>query len=111
MNRTPALGRCSRTPQLAGDGLLCATAYCHRGAKLFRLEPSWYGFDPIHIRPTLWRTAWSRILGVDPAPGRSTAESLRLYLMRPERQWLAGREQVTPQVGTSLRAGGRIWLC
>ncbi len=81
-----------------------------RRARLFRLEPSWYGFDPIHIRPALWRTAWSEILGVERAHGRSSAESVRLYLMRPERQWLFGVEQVTPQTGAGLPAGGHVWL-
>jgi hypothetical protein len=81
-----------------------------RRARLFRLEPSWYGFDPIHIRPALWRTAWSEILGVERAGERSATESLRLYLMRPERQWFAGVEQVTPQTGAGLRRGGHVWL-
>jgi len=81
-----------------------------RRVRLFRLEPSWYGFDPIHIRPALWRTAWSEILGVERTSGRSAAESVRLYLMRPERQWLFGVEQATPQAGAVLSAGGRVWL-
>jgi len=41
---------------------------------------------------------------------RSAAESLRLYLMRPERQWLFGVERPTPQTGVELRRGGRVWL-
>jgi hypothetical protein len=81
-----------------------------RGVRLFRLDPSWYGFDPIHIRPALWRTAWSGILGVERAGERSATESLRLYLMRPERQWLFGAWRETPQAGVGLPAGGRVWL-
>lgn len=81
-----------------------------RGARLFDLKPSWYGIDPIHIRPAFWREAWSEILGVDRAGSRSAAESLRLYAMRPERQWLFGLERVTPQTGAGLAAGGRVWL-
>jgi hypothetical protein len=83
------------------------------GASFFRLDPSWYGFDPIHIRPWLWRTAWRQILGVRPettSSRGSAMESLRLYLMRPERRWLFGREQFTPQSGVVLRSGGRVWL-
>jgi hypothetical protein len=87
-----------------------AALAAERGARLFRLEPSWYGFDPIHIRPASWRTAWSEILGVERALGRSAAESIRLYLMRPERQWLFGVERLTPQTGAGLRRGGRVWL-
>lgn len=90
------------------DGLAALAG--KRGARLFRLKPDWYGLDPIHIRPALWRAAWSEILGVAPPPGRSTLESIRLYRMRPERRWLFDIEQVTPQEGTRLPAGGRVWL-
>ena len=88
---------------------LAALAAEHR-VRVVRLEPSWYGVDPIHIRPALWRTAWSAILGVKRADGRSAAESVRLYLMRPDRQWLFGVERLTPQTGVGLRRGGHVWL-
>ena len=81
-----------------------------RRVRPVRLEPSWYGVDPIHIRPALWRAAWSEILGAEPAQGRSAAESVRLYLMRPERQWLFGAERLTPQTGAGLHRGGLVWL-
>jgi hypothetical protein len=84
-----------------------------RGIRFFRLDPEWYGFDPIHIRPALWRPAWQEILGDPPAAdehGATRAEGLRLYFMRPERQWLAGIEQISPQHGRRLPQGGRIWL-
>jgi len=82
-----------------------------RGIRFFHLNPSWYGVDPIHIRPSLWRRAWEDILGGGPVAGRhSQIEAWRLYLMRPERRWLFGVEQVTPQKGTRLRSGGRVWL-
>lgn len=79
----------------------------------FRLDPTWYGFDPIHVRPSQWRSAWQQILGVEPREvfGRgSTLEGVKLYLLRPERRWLFGREQVTPQSGVTLRSGGHVWL-
>ena len=79
----------------------------------FRLDPAWYGFDPIHIRPRLWRSAWQQILGTQPQEkswSGSAIESVKLYFMRPERRWLFGREQVTPQSGVALRSGGRVWL-
>lgn len=83
------------------------------GIRFFRLDPAWYGFDPIHIHPSCWRPAWQEILGT-PSPahdnGRSWMEGLRLYAMRPERQWLFGMEQVTPQNGVALPSGGRVWL-
>jgi hypothetical protein len=83
------------------------------GARFLHLDPAWYGFDPIHIRPSLWRQAWQQILDAQPqasSNGVSTTESLRLYLMRPERRWILGLEQFTPQSGVALPSGGRVWL-
>jgi len=84
------------------------------GLRVRPLRPEWYGFDPIHIRPPLWRAAWAQILGLPPAGDgsarRGTLEGLRLYAMPPERQWLFGRLRETPQAGRRLPAGGRVWL-
>ncbi len=83
------------------------------GTKLFRLNPAWYGADPVHIRSLFWRPAWQEILDADSSEvgsGRAWLEWLRLYFMAPERRWLFGIEQVTPQSGTALPSGGRIWL-
>lgn len=97
--------------ELVNEGLTkFSTAY---GAKLFRLDPAWYGFDPIHVRPSRWRSAWQQILGSQPqinSNGGSTTESVKLYFMRPERRWMFGMEQVTPQSGVALRSGGQVWL-
>jgi hypothetical protein len=83
-----------------------------RGARLFRLDPTWYGIDPIHIRPAAWRSAWPAILGARAAVnGRgSWREGLALCRMRPERRWLLGVQQFTPQSGVALPMGGRLWL-
>ena len=84
-----------------------------RRVRFFHLNSSWYGFDPIHIRPSFWRPAWQEILcSQSGAKGESgsRAEALRLYLMRPERQWLFGVEQLRPQSGTALPLGARVWL-
>ena len=91
------------------DAGLAALAATHRAA-FVALDPSWYGLDPIHIKPSLWRPAWQRILGVEHPIERSRLEAMRLYLMRPDVQWLCGTEQRTPQIGTRLRQGGRVWL-
>ena len=88
---------------------LAELAGAHR-VRFLHLRPSWYGFDPIHIRPSLWRTAWQEILGVSCPIPRSRIEALRLYAMRPERQWVFGVEQRTHQAGAQLRRGGRVWL-
>ncbi len=83
------------------------------GTKFLQLDPAWYGFDPIHVRPSYWRIAWQEILG-ERVPGscgvRSMVESARLYLMRPERCSFFGVEQVTAQPGIALRSGGYVWL-
>jgi len=79
-------------------------------ARLFRLDPAWYGVDPIHIRPAFWSAAWRRILGAEDTPAPDPLEALALYAARPERQWLCGLEQRTPQTGRPLRGGGRLWL-
>ena len=83
-----------------------------RGIRLFRLDPAWYGLDPIHIRPSKRRSAWPEILNVRCAPNGSSSflEGLTLHLMPPERRWILGVEQFTPQSGVALRSGGRVWL-
>jgi hypothetical protein len=81
-----------------------------RGLRFVALNPSWYGLDPIHIQPSLWRGAWQDILGVSCDIRRSRAEALRLYLMRPESRTLCGIEQRQPQTGTALSRGARVWL-
>lgn len=84
-----------------------------RGLRFFRMDSSWYGLDPIHIRPSLWRPAWQEILGIHSgasAGGGSLLEGLKLYFMAPERRRMFGMEQFTPQSGVMLPKGGRIWL-
>jgi hypothetical protein len=97
--------------ELVNEGLTkLSAAY---GATLFQLDPAWYGFDPIHVRLSRWRPAWQQILGTQlqiNSKGRSATESVKLYFMRPERRWLFGMEQVTPQSGLALRSGGQVWL-
>ena len=93
----------------AGLAELSAT----RGVRFFHLNPAWYGYDPIHIRPSVWRLVWPEILGSPASADKarvSRAESLRLHLMRPQRQWLLGMEQFAPQSGVALASGGRVWL-
>ncbi len=105
------LSRLLETAERVQSGL--AKIAARRGIALVRLRSEWYGLDPIHMRPASWRTAWQEILGGGSPAGtthRSRREALRLYFMRPERQWILGMEQYTPQVGAQLRSGGRVWL-
>lgn len=85
-----------------------------RGIRFCRLKPEWYGVDPIHIRPGMWRLAWQEILGgggIGRPAGRGAAwEALRLYGLMPERVSVLGVERRTPQRGVALHAGGRVWL-
>jgi hypothetical protein len=83
------------------------------GIRLFRLDPAWYGLDCVHIRPRYWLIAWQEILcagSTEGSVGRSLVEGLKLRLMAPERRWVLGFEQFTPQSGVRLPSGGRIWL-
>jgi hypothetical protein len=85
-----------------------------RGATFFVMKPDWYGIDPIHIRPSMWRPAWQEILcGDGKAPAGTRApwgEALRLYWRQPERVSYFGRERRFPQRGVALRGGGKVWL-
>jgi len=106
-----SLGQVIETAERVNEGL--AQLAIAQGARFLRLEPDWYGFDPIHIRPALWRETWQTILGAQPQVATrdgSALEGGRLYLMRPERRWVFGVEQVTPQLGVALPFGGRLWL-
>jgi hypothetical protein len=105
-----SLGRVLEVAERVNAGLAeLSTAH---GITLFRLDPAWYGLDPIHIRPSMWRPAWQEILGTRSAANGSGSlrEGLMLYLMPPERRWLLGVEQFTPQSGVTLPSGGRVWL-
>ena len=97
---------------LVSEGLHAMAAA--RRVRLLPQKPEWYGVDPIHIRPALWRPAWQEILCGERVDAQEAAaswsEALGLYTLRPERQWLLGREQVTPQQGVILGSGGRVWL-
>jgi hypothetical protein len=84
-----------------------------RGLRFLPLRPEWYGFDPVHLRPRSWRAAWQEILcgeTLPKAPRAGWREMARLYALFPERQWLLGVEQLTPQRGVTLPWGGRVWL-
>lgn len=85
------------------------------GLRIVRLQPDWYGLDPIHIRPSRWRAAWRDILmgpGDDSAsvPPFSPREWVFLHQLPPERQWLMGWERVHPQTDRKLKHGGRLRL-
>jgi len=84
------------------------------GLRLVHLEEDWYSFDPIHIRPRAWSVAWRKILAGEDVPGGAAAfsslELTHLHLLPPERRFLLGLEQMTPQSGRKLRRGGCLWI-
>jgi hypothetical protein len=82
-------------------------------ARLVTPSRDWYGLDPIHLRPAAWTQAWAEILCCGPlaaAPVGSPLEAARLYLAPPQRRWLFGIEQRSPQRGRRLPGGARVWL-
>jgi hypothetical protein len=94
------------------DAGLAKLSIAH-GIRLLQLNPEWYGFDPIHIRHSQKRTAWQQILNVSFVAGKNSCsllEQLKLRMGAPERRWLFGIEQFTPQSGVSLPSGGQLWL-
>ena len=106
-----SLGEVVLAAEHVNDGLAALAAA--RSLQFCRLNPDWYGFDPIHMRPSQWRPAWQENLGVSPGARRNgggSLEGLKLYFAPPERQWLLGMEQHTPQAGMKLRRGARVWL-
>jgi hypothetical protein len=86
------------------------------GAVFVEQRGEWYGLDPIHVRPSLWASAWRAILfaGEEPPPvlgdSPGTPSAGRLYLARPERQRLFGREQRREQPALRLPGGGTVSL-
>ena len=90
--------------RLAGD----------RNLPFVELPLSWYGVDPIHIKPGMWRTAWPTILlgraSEATTPALSAVEWARLHTLPPDRRWLMGIERRCSQRGRPLRNGGRLWL-
>jgi len=105
-----SLSQILQASEQVNDGLAALAA--SRSIQFFPLNPDWYGFDPIHIRPSQWRPAWQEILGAGSAlgPRGGRREGVALYFTPPERQWLLGKEQYTPQTGAQLDSGARLWL-
>ena len=75
---------------------------CEVGAKIAVPNPTWYGFDPIHIRRRDARTAWTSYLSKWEAFNqhgeRSTDSSIRIpFLRRPRHRRVLGMQQNTAQ--------------
>jgi hypothetical protein len=111
---TLSLGEVSRRVRLVSKGL--ARLAAETGAVLIIPQAEWYGFDPLHIRPKKWKSAWQNILTQGRAknlsvqmPGVDLGDWIRFHFSRPERQWFFQWERRKPQ--PALRMGGsRVWL-
>jgi hypothetical protein len=69
-----------------------------RGIRLFRLNPAWYGLDPIHIRPSLWRSAWQEILDARSAARGSETNMPWIYYLTKKRGGPKGGEKGPPHI-------------
>lgn len=86
------------------------------GAHLIEQPLDWYGFDPIHIRPTRRADAWRQICsgwGSFDQTAQTAAPKLGARLVahtrRPAVRRLFGRGRRAPQPALE-RAGARVWL-
>lgn len=87
-----------------------------RGLPLVRLPQSWYGFDPIHLRPGRWAIAWREILApwsAEPSDGPVTGpwhRALQLYRLRPHSWQVWGIQRRRAQPCRRLPSGTTIAL-
>ncbi len=83
-----------------------------RGVALIEHQPSWYGFDPIHLRRGCWPVAWRQMLALA-APAATHHEPIVPHRIRPpsaERRRVFGRQRYTPQPGRALADGSPLSL-
>jgi hypothetical protein len=89
----------------------------HHRAEIVRPCPSWYGFDPIHVRRRYRKAAWRKFFFLkkfgEPNlrhPRFRFAQRLYLYTRRPLRRTLFGWRQNMPQPAGVLSNGTVISL-
>lgn len=90
-----------------------------RGGTLLEPAAEWYGWDPIHIRRTLFADAWRSVLAnCVGAPAQSATRApriawhvwWRLHTLRPEQRRMFGIEQTRTQPAHYFADGTRISL-
>jgi len=98
------------------DAGLRALADAH-GATFVNPQPTWYGVDPIHIRPRRWPDAFAEMLGgwdererETPTARASLLRSARWLAMAPDKRWVLGREQRGQQPARTLLDSSTIEL-
>lgn len=86
------------------------------GAATVELPATWFGFDAIHLRRSVWRAAWREILADwrDDAQLEANVHSLhralRFRSLKPAERRMFGVEQRFAQPCTTLRDGTTIAL-
>ncbi|MEM1099689.1 MAG: hypothetical protein AAGH92_12985 [Planctomycetota bacterium] len=88
-----------------------------RSVALAPLPSTWYGFDPIHLKPSIYEEAWKKLLGLvttntaqESSRRLSLAEALSLRVALPEQRRLLGFDQQRTQPIQSLRDGTKVSL-
>ncbi len=86
-----------------------------RGFAVVRHRPSWYGFDPIHIKHRHRSAAWNEILSdwslssqAGAAARGTVAQTLYLRSRMPEKRRFLGFEQRGRQPAARLRDGTTV---
>lgn len=85
-----------------------------RGARLVEPAADWYGIDPIHLRRSLRRESWDRIVSLWPqgseTPGWPPRGRLRIPLLGAAEMRLLGIRLRTPQPAAQLADGTTLAL-
>jgi hypothetical protein len=95
------------------DELLLELAGKHQ-CRLIEPRVCWYGLDPVHVKMSESRAAWSEIFAgwtdtvYDAAPRAPLARWCYLLTRAPEHRWLFGREQSHTQPNGRLPDGTTI---
>jgi hypothetical protein len=85
------------------------------GSNIVRMDPKWYGIDPIHIRMQHRNAAWNRIISAWNVASALPRErvfprknSLLLHMAYPHERWFLGRHQMRAQPSITLSDGSVV---
>jgi hypothetical protein len=84
-------------------------------SSVVRMDPKWYGIDPIHIRMQYRAAAWNRIVDtwrvLTPSPRERVflrKNSMLLHMAYPHERWFLGRHQLRAQPSVTLSDGSVV---
>lgn len=82
-------------------------------ARLIRPEADWYGIDPIHIRRTYARVAWSQLCPVipdtTPLPPLGPLDCMALWRLKPALYWRGQQQHEHEQPAIDVETS-QLWL-